>query len=409
MKLKNSGMMAVILDPQNSGISGNMVLGALIDIGADSKGAIEVMEYYASYFGDINVKIKKIQKSGISASYVEVKSSDERTIKYKELLEKLNKIEHEKVDDSILNFSKNVFKTLAEAEAKVHGTTLDKVHFHEVGAADAVADIIGSAYCFHDLGFNNKKVYGMPVALGGGRLKSKHGNLSVPAPATLEILKNIPVFGGPEEYELTTPTGAALYVNMVNDTCEFYPLISNKKIGYGAGKLDLNIPNVLRVVSGYLGTPTDNVNILETNLDNVTGEVIGHTFDKLLDAGALDVAVVPLLMKKNRPGHLLRVIARPGDCNNVVEAIIRETGTLGVRILPYVHRNIVKREIIPIKININEIDYELNIKIGKIGEDIINYSPEYEDVKRIADKTGVPLKDIMKKANETFKKIMDKY
>ena len=283
------------------------------------------------------------------------------------------------------------------------------MHFHEVGAADAVADIIGSAYCFHNLKFHNKKVYGMPLALGGGRIKSKHGNLSVPAPATLEILKNIPVFGGPEEYELTTPTGAALYVNMVDETCEFYPLISNKKIGYGAGKLDLNVPNVLRIVSGHLGVQTDNVSILETNLDNVTGEVIGHTFDKLLDAGALDVAVVPLLMKKNRPGNLLRVIAKPGDCNNVAEAIIRETGTLGVRILPYVHRNIVKREIMPVNIGIGEMNYKINIKIGKIGEDIINYSPEYEDAKRIADETGLPLKDVMKRANETFKKLMDGY
>jgi pyridinium-3,5-bisthiocarboxylic acid mononucleotide nickel chelatase len=401
--------MAVILDPQNSGISGNMVIGALIDIGADRDGAIDVMEHYASYFGDISVKIDKIQKSGISASYVNVNSSDEGTIKYKELLETLDKIKHQKINNNVIKFSKEVFKTLAKAESKVHGTTLDKVHFHEVGAADAVADIVGSAYCFYDLGFHSKKVYGMPVALGGGRIKSKHGNLSVPAPATLEILKDIPVFGGPEEYELTTPTGAALYVNMVDETCEFYPLITNKKIGYGAGKLDLNIPNVLRVVSGDLGAPTDNVSILETNLDNVTGEVIGHTFDKLLDAGALDVAVVPLLMKKNRPGNLLRVIARPGDCNDVAEVIIRETGTLGVRILPYVHRNIVKREIIPIKIDIGKIDHKINIKVGKIGEDIINYSPEYEDAKKIADKTGVPLKDILKRANETFKKIMDKY
>jgi uncharacterized protein (TIGR00299 family) protein len=401
--------MAVILDPQNSGISGNMVLGALIDIGADKESAINIMEHYASYFGDIDIKIDKVKKSGISASYASLKSHDEGKITYKELMEKLTKIKHEKVDNTILNFSKKVFKTLAEAEAKVHGTNLDEVHFHEVGAADAVADIIGSAYCFYDLKFNIEKVYGMPVALGGGRIKSKHGNLSVPAPATLEILKDAPVFGGPVDYELTTPTGAALYVNMVEEFCTFYPLISNKKMGYGAGKLDLSIPNVLRIISGHLGSPTDNVSILETNLDNVTGEVIGHTFDKLLDAGALDVAVVPLLMKKNRPGHLLRVIARPGDCNDVSEAIIRETGTLGVRVLPYVHRNIVKRELIPIKIYINEIEREINIKIGKIGEDIINYSPEYEDAKKIADETGVPLKDVMKRANETFKELLDKY
>lgn len=402
-----SDSMAVILDPQNSGISGNMVLGALIDLGADKEGAIEVMEHYSSYFGDINIKVDKVNKLGISASYVDVKSQDEGVIKYRELLKTLEKINNHKMDSSALEFSKKVFRTLAEAESKVHGTDLDEVHFHEVGAADAVADIIGSAYCFYDLEFNLKKIYGMPVALGGGRIQSKHGNLSVPAPATIEILKNVLVFGGPEDHELTTPTGAALYVNMVDETRKFYPLINNKKIGYGAGKLDLSIPNVLKILYGHSVTSTDNISILETNLDNITGEVIGHTFNRLLDAGALDVAVVPQFMKKNRPGHLLRVIARPGDCNNVSEAIIRETGTLGVRILPYVHRNIVERDIIPIKIVIDEIESDINVKIGKIGDEIISYSPEYEDAKKIADETGIPLKDVMKRASETFKKIME--
>ena len=396
--------MTVILDPQNSGISGNMVIGSLIDIGADKSGAIEVMEHYGSHFGDIKVKIKRVNKSGISASYVQVQSKDVRSIKYKELIQKLEGIKHKKVNEDIIKFSKSVFKTLADAEVKIHGTSLNEVHFHEVGAADAVADIIGASYCFYNLNFNREKIYGMPIALGGGRIKSKHGDLSVPAPATLEILKNIPVFGGPEEFELTTPTGAALYVNMVNETCNFYPLIANKKIGYGAGKLDLNIPNVLRILSGSIGTQTDNVNILETNIDNITGEVMGHTFNKLLDAGARDVTIIPVIMKKNRPGHLLRVIVSPENCDNVAEAIIRETGTLGVRILPYVHRNIVNREITPIKIIINKVDYKINIKVGKIGNDIINYSPEYEDAKEISDITGIPLKDVMKRANETFKK-----
>ncbi|MGB9937520.1 MAG: nickel pincer cofactor biosynthesis protein LarC [Methanobacterium sp.] len=400
--------MVVILDPQNSGISGNMVVGALIDIGANKESAVEVMEHYGSYFGDINVKIKKVEKSGISSSFVNVKALDKKTITYNNLIDTLNIIKHEKIDDDILKFAKEVFKTLGTAEAKVHGTTLDKVHFHEVGAADAVADVIGASYCFYELGFNRKKVYGMPIALGGGRIKSEHGNLSVPAPATLEILKDFPVFGGPEEKELATPTGAALYVNMVDESCNFYPMISNKKIGYGAGKLDLSTPNVLRIIEGDSEIQTDKVTILETNLDNVTGEVIGHTFDKLMNAGALDVAVIPIIMKKNRPGHLLRVISRISDHDKVSEAIIRETGTLGVRVIPYVHRNIVEREIKTIKINIGETESIINIKVGKIGEDIINYSPEYEDAKRIALETGIPLKDVMKRANETFKKLMDK-
>ncbi|MBI5679865.1 MAG: nickel pincer cofactor biosynthesis protein LarC [Methanobacterium sp.] len=401
--------MVVVIDPQNSGISGNMVLGALIDIGIDIGDVVEVMEYYASYFGDISVKINNVQKASINATYANVETTDKKHIEYSKFIKTLGNIKHEKIDDNILKFSKDVFNTLARAEAEVHGTSIDKVHFHEVGAADAVADVIGSAYCFYKLGLNTKKVYGMPVALGGGRIKSMHGNLSVPAPATLEILKNVPVFGGPENHELTTPTGAALYMNMVDEFCSFYPLITNRKIGYGAGKLDLEVPNILRIISGDSSIPTDNISILETNLDSVTGEVIGHTFDKLLDAGALDVVAVPILMKKNRPGHLLRVITKPKDCDAVSEAIIRETGTLGVRILPYVHRNIVNREIIPINIEIAGIKKDIQIKVGTIGDEIINYSPEYEDAKKIANEMNIPLKDVMKKANDAFKKLLDKY
>ena len=400
--------MVVILDPQNSGISGNMVLGALIDLGVDAAEVAEVMENYAAPFGDIIIEINKTQKSGISATYADIKCEDRKPIGYNELLETLDKIKY-KISPVVLEFAKKVFSTLAEAESTVHGTSLDRIHFHEVGAADAVADIIGSAYCFYKLGLNSKKIYGMPVALGGGWIKSMHGELIVPAPATLEILKNVPSFGGPVNYELTTPTGAALYVNMVDEICDFYPLVTNSKIGYGAGKRDLEIPNVLRVVKGESIVPTDKVSILETNLDTVTGEVIGHTFDKLLDAGALDISVIPVLMKKNRPGHLLRVITKPKDSGAVSEAIIRETGTLGVRVLPYVHRNIVKREIVPIKLDIGGIEHDIQIKIGMIGEEVINYSPEYEDAKKIASATGVPLKDIMKKANNAFKKLLDKY
>lgn len=400
--------MVVILDPQNSGISGNMVLGALIDLGVDIEEVIEVMESYASPFGDISIEINKTRKSGISATYADIRCKDRKPIGYRELIETLDKINY-KISPEVLEFAKKVFKTLAEAESKVHGTSVDKIHFHEVGAADAVADIIGSAYCFYKLRLNTKKVYGMPVALGGGRIKSMHGKLSVPAPATLEILKNVPAFGGPVDYELTTPTGAALYVNMVNEICNFYPLITNNKISYGAGKHDFEIPNVLRVVNGESIVPTDNVSILETNLDSTTGEVIGHTFDKLMEAGALDVSAIPVVMKKNRPGHLLRVITKPKDSAEVSEAIIRETGTLGVRVLPFVHRNIVEREIVPIKLDISGIEYNIQIKIGMIGDEIINYNPEYEDAKKIANETGVPLKDVMKKANNAFKKLLDEY
>ncbi|MFY9637897.1 MAG: nickel pincer cofactor biosynthesis protein LarC [Methanobacterium sp.] len=394
--------MTVIIDPQNSGISGNMVIGALVDQGLNPEIVMKVMEYYASNFGDIKVEISKVKKSGISACYVDVKSTDNDSIKYTKLIEVLESIEHSEITSDVMNFSKNVFNTLAEAEARVHGTTIKKVHFHEVGAADAVADVIGAAYSFYKLDMDKKMVYGLPVALGGGRIKSMHGMLSVPAPATLEILKNIPVFGGPVDRELTTPTGAALLVNMVDKFTNYYPLLTNKKIGYGAGKMELAFPNVLRILDGNPEIETDHVSILETNIDNVTGELMGHIFNVLMQHGARDVSVIPTTTKKNRPGYLLRVIAKPMDCDTISEVIIRETGTLGVRVIPYVHRNITSRKIIPVQLNINGKKVEIRIKVGMIGDELISVKPEYEDARKVSEESGISLKDVMSAANEAF-------
>ena len=394
--------MTVIIDPQNSGISGNMVIGALVDQGLNPEVVMKVMEYYASNFGDVQVEISKVKKSGISACYVDVKCTDNDSIKYTKLIEVLESIEHSEITPDVMNFSKNVFNTLAEAEARVHGTTIKKVHFHEVGAADAVADVIGAAYSFYKLDMDKKMVYGLPVALGGGRIKSMHGMLSVPAPATLEILKNIPVFGGPVDRELTTPTGAALLVNMVDKFTNYYPLLTNKKIGYGAGKMELAFPNVLRILDGNPEIETDHVSILETNIDNVTGELMGHIFNVLMQHGARDVSVIPTTTKKNRPGYLLRVIAKPMDCDTISEVIIRETGTLGVRVIPYVHRNITSRKIIPVQLNINGKKVEIRIKVGMIGDELISVKPEYEDARKVSEESGISLKDVMSAASEAF-------
>jgi uncharacterized protein (TIGR00299 family) protein len=394
--------MTVIIDPQNAGISGNMVIGALVDLGLDPEPVIDVMECYASYFGEVEVDIKKVKKSGISASFVNVKCQDKGPIKYTDLIEILEKIEHSEVTENILNLSKEVFKTLAGAEAKVHGTKIEKVHFHEVGCADAVADIMGASYSFHKLEMNDKMVYGLPVALGGGRVESMHGILSIPAPATLEILKNIPTFGGPADHELTTPTGAALLVNMVDEFTNFYPFLTNKKIGYGAGKYDLPFPNIIRILDGNSEVQEDKVSILETNLDNVTGELMGHIFKVLMKVGARDVSVIPTITKKNRPGYLLRVIAKPMDCDMISEVIIRETGTLGVRVIPYVHRNITSRKIVPVNVQINGKTFEIQIKVGMIGNEIISVKPEYEDARRISEESSMSLKNVMDLANQVF-------
>ena len=400
--------MVVIFDPQNSGIAGNMIVGALIDLGVDKEVVTQVMEYYASPFGEIKIDINKIQKSSINATYADIKCRDKNPIKYKELIRRLEELKpHPKITTDILNFAMEVFKTLAEAESQVHGTSMEEVHFHEVGAADAVADIIGASYCYYQLKMDTQKVYGLPVALGGGRKQASHGDITIPAPATLEILKGIPTFGGPVSEELTTPTGAALLKAMVDQFTDFYPLLINGCIGNGAGKLDLPFPNTLRVVTGESFISSDKVSILETNLDNISGEIIGHSFGSLLEAGALDVTIIPTTTKKNRPGHLLRVITKPQDSTKVSEAIIRETGTLGVRVLPYVHRNIAERKIIPIEMDVAGETFKIDVKVGLIGEEIISIAPEYEDARNISLKTGFPLKNVIKLANDEFKKILD--
>jgi uncharacterized protein (TIGR00299 family) protein len=394
--------MTVIIDPRGSGIAGNMIVGAFLDMGANKDELIDIMQYYASHFGDININIEKVKRSGISATFANIQCKDKKPVKYTELIKKFDQIEHPKMTPEIKESVKKVFMTLAEAEAHVHGTTLEKVHFHEVGAADAVADITGAIYAFHELKLHKQKVYCLPVALGGGSVKTMHGMLTVPAPATVEILKNVPTFGGPVAKELTTPTGAALLVNMVDEFCEFYPATTIKITGYGAGKLDLGSPNVLRAMIAETTVNSDSVSLLETNLDTVTGEVMGHLFSRLQDEGALDVSMIPIIMKKNRPGQLLRVISRPKDCDALVEVIMRETGTLGIRVIDYAHRDIAEREIIPVEVNIDGYKYQVRIKVGKIGNEIIKSSPEYEDVSKISDETGVPIKDVMKVAEEAF-------
>lgn len=394
--------MVVIIDPQQAGISGNMIIGALISLGADIDAVTEIMDYYGSYFGKVMVNIELVNKSGISATFADVKCSDHQAIAYTHLMETLNEIEHEKITPTILDFAKKVFQTLGIAESQVHGVDLDKIHFHEVGAADAVADIMGASFAFHDLGLGEEKVYGLPPSMGGGRIKTDHGNLSVPAPATLEILKNVPAMGGPVNHELTTPTGAALLVNMVDEFTGFYPLITNKNVAYGAGKLDLEFPNVLRIISGTSPIPTDKISILETNLDDVTGEVLGHTVDRLMEEGALDVTIIPTIAKKNRPAHLLRVITKSNLADILSETIIRETGTLGVRTIPYVHRNIVSREIVPVKVDFEGQSLEVRVKVAKIGEEIVNVTVEYEDARKISEKLKMPLKDVIRFINRNI-------
>ena len=234
----------------------------------------------------------------------------------------------------------------------------------------------------------------MIIAVGGGRVETDHGTIPVPAPAVVEILKDANICGGPVDSELATPTGCAIYMELCDEIREFIPLTKAKRVGYGSGRKDFDHPNVLRIIESENATESDEVDVIETNIDHLTGEEIGYLFDVLLDAGASDVSITPIIMKKNRQGSLLKVISKRDKRESILNVIFKETGSLGIRILPHIHRGITKREFVKKTFNIEGKNYEVTFKIAYINDEIISKRPEYEDLKKIAKDTGLALRDI---------------
>jgi uncharacterized protein (TIGR00299 family) protein len=291
---------------------------------------------------------------------------------------------------------------LAEAESKVHGSARGGT-FHEVGARDALADIAGSCAALQSLGV--ERVLSLPVSVGGGFVTSSHGLLPVPGPAALEILRKfrIPWRGGPAEVELLTPTGAALLACLVDEFLTQLPLIAVERVGYGAGERDLAQPNAMRamvveIMGEHLGA--DRVVQLETNVDDVTGEVLGNLLELLMESGALDVSVVPILMKKGRSGSAIRAIAREDDKERISRLMMRETGSLGVRVFPLLHRYVAERETLEVEVAIQGRSWRAAAKASRLDDEVLGYKPEYEDCRRIARETGLPLREVMRRVEE---------
>ena len=384
--------MTIIIDPQGSGIAGNMLIGAFVDLGADADALKKIMETSAAPFGKIEVSFEKVQKRGISATFCHVEMLEKTpAMKYPEFI---SRIENLDLDEKVKATSVNVFRRIAEAESKVHGKTLETVHFHEVGASDAVADVVGSVYAYYSLNLENERIIGLPVAVGGGRVKTAHGILPVPAPAVVEILKDAKLVGGPVDSELATPTGAAIYMELCDEIKDFLPIISPEKTGYGAGRKALNHPNVLRIIESKDAPGQDEIDVIETNIDHLTGEEIGYLFERILDAGARDVSITPIIMKKNRQGSLIKVISKKEKRDEIVETLFKETGSLGIRIAPNIHRGLAKREFKKETFEIDGENYEVTFKIGYVNDEIISKRPEYEDLKKIAQSTGLPLRKV---------------
>jgi len=376
-----------------SGISGDMTVAALIDAGVDA-GAIR--QGVASLGLPIRLEIEKVRKGGFAATYVHVEAPEEDTHRFLPDVEEI--LNRGSLTAKERDLALRIFRRLAEAEAAVHGMPLEKVHFHEVGALDSLADIAGAAIGLDLLGVERFTSRSVPT--GSGTVQCAHGLMPIPAPGTAELLKGVPLAKSDVKAELTTPTGAAILTSIVSEWID-QPVMTVERIGHGAGKRNfVEQPNILRL---FVGTSeqesgvrsqesgvSDQVWVLETNLDDVPAEVVGYCYDRLLAAGALDVYSVPIFMKKNRPGVLLSVIAPESAVSALEDILFRETTTLGIRRCR-MERHKLNRRACTVSTPWGPVRGKLAWRDGEPP----TFSPEYEDCARIAREKNVALREVI--------------
>ncbi len=375
-----------------SGISGDMTLGALLDLGVPVKWLQERLKKIPLKTFDLKVDQKL--KNGLKAQnvYVQVKD-DGKSRNYKQIK---RLIQASPLTDGVKNKSLKIFKKIASAEAKIHQCPIEEVHFHEVGGVDAIVDIVGTALCLEYLGI--KRIIASAIPLGRGFVSCSHGTIPIPAPATIEILKDVPLYGTQLEHELVTPTGAAIIAS-ISDSFGVIPLMTVEKIGYGAGKKDLGgRPNMLRVITGtaidsrmenHTGYQMDRIVVVETCIDDMNPEIFGFLMDRLFEDGALDVLWVPVYMKKNRPGTMIQVMCVDEIKDMVIDRILSETTSLGIRYYD-VQRRFLERQRIKI---ITEYG-KLYVKQVKNLNGSVRIVPEYEVCKKIASEKNIPIRKV---------------
>ncbi|MEG6585536.1 nickel pincer cofactor biosynthesis protein LarC [Dendrosporobacter sp. 1207_IL3150] len=382
-----------------SGISGNMFLGALIDAGMPE-------QYLREQLGKLPVTgyrldIERTKKCGISAIYADVKlhthqhHHHDHEHHHRHLPDIVEIIEKADLNSVVKTNSIKIFMELAKAEAKVHGTTIEKIHFHEVGAVDAIVDIVGAAIGLDWLGI--ERIYTSKLHVGSGFIKCDHGVMPVPAPATSELLKNIPYYSGDITKELVTPTGAAIIAALGTEYGAMPANFISKIVAYGAGTWDLEIPNVLRMHVGELDVASANnvhpLKVIEANIDDLNPQVYEYVMEKLLKAGALDVWLTPIIMKKSRPATKLSVLIENTELDKMVDIIFKETSTIGMRFYS-VERSVAERKLTTVNTDWGLVKVKVSYQDGKI----INITPEYDVCKQLAEANNVPLKAIQQEA-----------
>jgi uncharacterized protein (TIGR00299 family) protein len=379
----------------SSGGSGDMILGALLDLGIDPSAFQKKMSELKL---SVEITIKDVQRASLRGLKVAVMVRSKKKIarKWSDIQDILQKSPFSNVSK---NRAKSIFKRLFEAEARVHGRKLSETHLHEAGADDAIVDILGTCWLFEELGVRN--FYASPINVGRGWVKTSHGILPVPPPAVGELLKNIPVYSAHVESELVTPTGAAILSGVVTEFLPF-PELCYQKIGYGAGTMDFSdFPNILRIFMGEADEfkTSQNIQVIEANIDDENPQVLGNFLDLAMKKGALDVFFTPVFTKKNRPATKLTILAEHGKTDSLIQKLFLETSTIGVRYYP-VERRVLERRMEGVPV----LGEKIPIKVARLGEHEINIQPEFSVCQKVAKKVNRPLKDIMQLALEEYKK-----
>lgn len=375
-----------------SGISGDMTLAALVDAGVDPRA---VQDAVARLGVPAELTFETVRRGGFRATYAKVQTPHEHAHRHLHHIEAL--IDGAGLPPRQSDLAKRIFRKLGEAEAAAHGIDLKAIHFHEVGAADSIVDIVGAAVGLDLLGV--ERIEASPLPPGRGSVRAAHGRMPLPAPGTAELLKNIPLAESTAEIEQTTPTGAAILATVAE---RFGPLpaMTVEAIGLGAGTAELpDVANILRLFVGSVAAPagSDRVWVLETNLDDLPGEVVGFATAQLLAAGALDAFVTPVLMKKNRPGAMITVLCRAESIAAMEEILFRETTTLGVRRYE-VARHKLNRRAATVPTPLGPVRGKLGWLDGRPPQ----FSPEYDDCARVARERGVALREVYQAAHAAY-------
>ena len=383
-----------------AGASGDMILGALVGAGADARLLLEQLSLLG--VSDYEVEFSTVDRSGISATRAHVRTAEER--KHRHLSHILKLINESRLSESVKHRASEIFQRLGAAEARVHNIPVERVHFHEVGALDAIIDVVGACICFELLAV--ERFISSPLHVGSGMVEMEHGRFPVPPPAVAELLKRAPIYSSDIQGELVTPTGAAI----ISAVCEEFgplPLMKIERTGYGAGKREYqNFPNALRVLLGEddrsAGLTDERLYIVETNIDDMSPQVLGYLMDKAFASGALDCYFTAVQMKKNRPGTLVSILCRPTDLDLMRELLLTETTTLGVRSYE-VKRRALEREMLTVETPYGAID----VKVARTKGRTRKAMPEYEQCRAAAEKYGVALLDVERAAQDSFDRMSE--